>query len=202
MTVFDKKSKLRYGTTKSKGAIMVEENTKAKVYEVRNKGEYGTFVLMYQENYLEIICHTSFGTYGHTWNSPGQSAFDFMINMPYETFVYKISQGHQYVLDNEKQEEKMVQLIHDLAPLKQWSEDEVEFYKQLVEEVVYCGKVTEEEFKSQLVHSELFEELYDSDYEQIETEEKIDEQLVGLYNLLWLVLIEKIKAEKMHEINN
>lgn len=181
---------------------MVEENTKAKVYEVRNKGEYGTFVLMYQESYLEIICHTSFGTYGHTWNSPGKSAYDFMVDMPYETFIYKISQGKQYVLDNEKQEETMVQLVLDLAPLKEWNEDEIEFYKQLIEEVVYCGKVTEQEFKSQLVYSELFDVLYDSEYDEIETVTKIDEQLVGLYHQLWLVLIEKLKEEKMQEIEN
>lgn len=181
---------------------MIQENTKAKVYEIRNKGEYGTFVLMFQEHYLEIICHTSFGTYGYTWNSPGESAYDFMINMPYSTFVYKISQGRQDVLDNEKQEEKMVQMIHDLAPINDWSEDEVEFYKQLVEEVVYCGKVTEEEFKSQLVHSELFDHLYDGEYEQIETESKIDDQLVGLYNLLWLPLMEKLKQEKNQEVTH
>lgn len=178
---------------------MIQENTKAKVYEVRNKGEYGTFVLMYQEKYLEIICHTSFGTYGYTWNSPGSSPFDFMIEMPYSTFIHKISQGRQYVLDNEKQEQNMIQIVHDLAPLKQWSEDEVEFYKQLVEEVVYCGKVTEEEFKSQLVHSELFEELYDGEYDEIETVSKVDDQLVGLYNILWLSLLEKIKEEKKQQ---
>lgn len=175
---------------------MITENTKAKIYEVNNDGEYGTFVLMYQEKYLEVICHTSFGTYAHTWNSPGKDPFEFLVNMKYETFIYKMTQGRQYVLDNEAQEKLMNEIIYDLAPEKKWSEDDVEYYKQLVEEIVYGGTQTEEEFKGQLIHSELFEELYDNEYEEITTESKVDEQLQGLWNKLWIPLIEKLKTEE------
>lgn len=175
---------------------MIKENKLAKVYEVRNKGEYGTFVLMYQEKYLEIICHTSFGVYGHTWNSPGSSAYDFLIEMPYSTFIYKMSSGNHTVLDNDAQEQLMLDLIDNLAPLKDWNEDEVEYYKQVVGDNVHCGTVTAHQFKEHIAYSELFKELYDEDYEDIEIIEKDDEQLKGLWNELWLPLLDQLKQEE------
>lgn len=179
---------------------MITENTKAKVYEVRNNGEYGTFVLMFQEKYLEVICNTSFGTYAHTWNSPGSNPFEFLVNMSYGTFIYKMTQGKQYVLDSEAQEELMNQRIDSLAPLKKWNEDDIGYYKELVEEAVYGGTVREEEFKSQIIHSELFEELYENEYEDIETKKKVDEQLQGLWNELWIPLIQKLKEENPEKL--
>lgn len=176
--------------------IKIEENKKAKVYNIKNNGEYGTFVLMYQEKYLEIICHTSFGTYGHHWNAPGKDAFNFLINLSYESFIYKMTEGNQYVLDDVEQEKLMNELIDKLILEKNWNENDVKYYKELVESVVYCGKTTEKEFKERVVYSELFTELYDDDIENIITKEKVDEQLKGLWNELWIPLIEKIKTEK------
>lgn len=175
---------------------MITENKLAKVYEVRNNGEYGTFVLMYQEKYLEVICNTSFGTYAHVWNSPGKSAYDFLINMPYSTFIYKMSGGKHKVLDNEAQEKMMSDLIDSMAPLKEWNETDIEYYKDLVSEVVNSGTQTEEEFKSHLVYSELFEELYENEYEDIEAVEKDNDQLEGLWKQLWLPLLEQLKQSK------
>lgn len=178
---------------------MIKENKLAKVYEVRNDGEYGTFVLMYQEKYLEVICNTSFGTYAHTWNSPGKSAYDFLIEMPYGTFIYKMSNGKHKVLDNDKQEIQMCEMIDNIAASKEWDENSIEYYKDLVVENVHCGIVTAEEFKSQLVHSELFEELYENEYENIEVIEKDDSQLEGLWNELWIPLIKELKKSKQEE---
>lgn len=172
---------------------MIKENTLAKVYEVRNNGEYGTFILMYQEKYLEVICNTSFGVYAHVWNTPGSSAYDFLMEMPYSTFIYKMSGGKHQVLDNEGQEKIMCELIDSMTEEKQWTENDTEYYKQIVEEIVHCGTTTAEDFKSHLVYSELFEQLYDNDYESISVVEKDDSQLEGLWNQLWLPLREQLK---------
>ena len=172
---------------------MITENKLAKVYEVRNDGEYGTFILMYQEKYLEVICNTSFGTYAHVWNSPGKSAYDFLINMPYSTFIYKMSGGKHKVLDNDRQEKIMFDLIDSVAPFKKWDESEIEYYKDIVSDVVHCGTQTKEDFKSNIFSSEIFEELYESGYEAIETVEKDDDQLEGLWKQLWIPLLEHLK---------
>lgn len=177
---------------------MIKENKLAKVYQVNQNHEYGTFVLIYKENYLEIICHTSFGTYGHEWPNPGKNPYDFLLNMSYNTFIKKMSGGKHLVLDNDKQEKIMFDLINDLAPLKQWSEEDIGYYKSLVEEVT-SGPMTANEFKGQLVHSELFEELYEGESEQIEVEEDIDSQLQGLWNELWTPLMRKLKEEKINK---
>lgn len=172
---------------------MIKENKLAKVYEVTNNGEYGTFIIIDQEKYLEVICNTSFGTYAHTWRTSGKNAYEFLIKMPYGTFIYKMSNGKHQVLDNEGQQKEMFEIINDIAASKDWSEQSIEYYKSLVEENVNCGSITAEDFKSQLVHTELFEELYDKEYDNIDVIEKDDGQLKGLWNELWILLIKELE---------
>ncbi len=184
---------------KQENNIMIKENHTAKIYHIRNNHEYGKFILFYQDNYLEIICHTTYGTYGHIWSSQGKNAYEFMLKMSFNTFVEKMSEGRHLIVDNDKQEELMIKKVIEIGKENNWSEKEIEYQKSLVQEICHCGYVNSEEFRMLICASELFENIYNEDYEDIEVEEMINPHLESLWNELWVPLINKIKEESLIE---
>lgn len=182
---------------KQENNIMIKENHTAKIYHIRNNHEYGKFILFYQDNYLEIICHTTYGTYGHIWSSPGKNAYDFMINMSFNTFIQKMSEGKHLIVDHDKQEKLMIMKVEEIGKENKWNEREIEYQKSLVQEICHCGYVNAEEFKMLICSSELYENIYNDEYENIEIEEMVHPHLENLWNDLWKPLVEKLKEETL-----
>ena len=181
----------------SKENVVIKESHSAKIYHIRNGHEYGKFILFYQDNYLEIICHTTYGTYGNIWSSPGKSAYDFMLNMSFSTFVEKMSEGKHLIVDHDKQEELMIKKVIEIGEENKWCKKEIEYQKSLVQEICHCGYVNSEEFRMLICASELYENIYDEEYENIEIEEMIHPHLESLWHELWTPLIESLKEESL-----
>lgn len=156
-------------------------------FVVRNEGEHGTFFLKEgvgdnsgePQHWCVLVCHTTFGTVGHTWNNMGSPAKEFLSSLSKDYLLDKLWGQTSRLFDHDATVKVLKQLVADSLREELADDSRFDAAELAFDELDHC--TTTDQFYAQ-VGSAITDVV---EYGDMPIKWMLNPQAVGFWEKLW-----------------